>query len=64
MENVAVPKPKDHNNNENKIYCPKCEKEIIERATDNVFKITMGLLLKQDFIPAEKTVYYHQKCLK
>ena len=63
MENVVASKQMDQKVDTGKIYCTKCEKEINNGDIDRAFKITVGLIIKHDFFPAEKTVYYHQDCL-
>ncbi|MFX1274619.1 MAG: hypothetical protein ACFFBP_09705 [Promethearchaeota archaeon] len=63
MENVVTSKTIEQTEEINKIYCAKCEKELIDGEIDDAFKITMGLIIKNDFFSAAKTVYYHRECL-
>ncbi len=44
------------------IICGKCHKEIRQDKINSAFKVTIGLIMKRDFVPA-KSVYYHQECL-
>jgi len=63
MEKMILTESKEEKSLTKKIFCAKCQKEIKENRINSAFKITIGLIMKNDFIPAEKSVYFHQECL-
>jgi len=63
MEKMILTESKEEKNFTKKIFCAKCQKEIKENKIASAFKITIGLIIKKDFIPAEKSAYFHQECL-
>jgi hypothetical protein len=63
MEKMILTDLNEEKKGTKKIYCAKCHKEIKKVNINNAFKITIGLIMKYDFIPGEKSVFFHQECL-
>ena len=60
---MILTEPREKKSGIKKIICGKCHEEINQDKINSAFKVTIGLIMKRDFIPAEKSVYFHQECL-
>ena len=63
MEKMILTEPKEEKSGTKKVFCAKCHKVIEKGSINKAFKITIGLIMKHDFVPAERSVYFHQECL-